>query len=39
VAHSDQQRRRALVAILVKIYLKWLQLRGVKNPKGFGFYL
>jgi hypothetical protein len=19
--------------------LEWLQLRGVKNPKGFGFYL
>jgi hypothetical protein len=39
-AHSDlQQWRRALAAILAKIYLKWLQLRRVKNPKGFGFYL
>jgi hypothetical protein len=39
-AHSDlQRRRRALAAILAKIYLKWLQLCGVKNPKGFGFYL
>jgi hypothetical protein len=39
-AHSDLQRRwRALAAILAKIYLKWLQLRWVKNPKGFGFYL
>jgi hypothetical protein len=24
---------------LVRICLKWLRLRGVKNPKGFGFYL
>jgi hypothetical protein len=39
-AHSDlQRRRRALAAILAKIYLKWLQLRRVKNPKGIGFYL
>jgi hypothetical protein len=39
-AHSDlQQRRRVLAAILAKIYSKWLQLRWVKNPKGFGFYL
>jgi hypothetical protein len=39
-AHSDLQRqRRALAAILAKIYLKWLQLHGVKNPKGFVFYL
>jgi hypothetical protein len=29
----------ALAAILAKIYLKWLQLRGMKNSKGFGFYL
>jgi hypothetical protein len=28
-----------LVAFLAKIYSEWLQLRGVKNPKGFGFYL
>jgi hypothetical protein len=39
-AHSDLQRqRRARAAVLAKIYLKWLQLRGVKNPMGFGFYL
>jgi hypothetical protein len=39
-AHLDlQRRRRALAAILAKIYLKWLQLRRVPNPKGFGFYL
>jgi hypothetical protein len=39
-ARSDLLRqRRALAAILAKIYLKWLQPRGVKNPKGFGFYL
>jgi hypothetical protein len=25
--------------ILAKIYWEWLQLRRVKNPKGFGFYL
>jgi hypothetical protein len=24
---------------LAKIYWEWLLLRGVKNPKGFGFYL
>jgi hypothetical protein len=24
---------------LAKISLEWLRLRGVKNPKGFGFYL
>jgi hypothetical protein len=24
---------------LAKICWKWLRLRGVKNPKGFGFYL
>jgi hypothetical protein len=24
---------------LAKIYWEWLQLRRVKNPKGFGFYL
>jgi DNA-binding transcriptional regulator YbjK len=39
-ARSDlQRRRRALAAILAKIYSKLLQLRRVKNPKGFGFYL
>jgi hypothetical protein len=25
--------------ILGKIYYEWLQVWGVKNPKGFGFYL
>jgi hypothetical protein len=40
VVHSDLQRRRCtLAAILAKIYLKWLQLSRVTNPKGFGFYL
>jgi hypothetical protein len=29
----------ALRSTAAKIYLKWLQLRRVKNPKGFGFYL
>jgi hypothetical protein len=24
---------------LAKIFSEWLQLRRVKNPKGFGFYL
>jgi hypothetical protein len=38
-AHSDLQQRRALAVIPAKIYSKWLQLRWVKNPKGFGFYL
>jgi hypothetical protein len=39
-AHSDLQwRRRVLAAILAKIYLKWLELRRLKNPKGFVFYL
>jgi hypothetical protein len=32
-------RRRALKVDLVQIYSKWLQLRWVENPKGFGFYL
>jgi hypothetical protein len=27
------------VAISGQVYLEWLQLRRVKNPKGFGFYL
>jgi hypothetical protein len=39
-ARSDlQRRRRALEAILAKIYSKWLQQQWVKKPKGFGFYL
>jgi hypothetical protein len=38
-ASDLQRRRRALAAILAKIYLKWLQQHRVKNPKGFGFYL
>jgi hypothetical protein len=39
-AHSDLQLRRcAMAVILAKIYSKWLQLRRVNNPKGFGFYL
>jgi hypothetical protein len=39
-AHSNlQRRRRALAAILAKIYSKWLHLRWVKNPNGFVFYL
>jgi hypothetical protein len=25
--------------ILGEIYYEWLQVYGVKNPKGFGFYL
>jgi hypothetical protein len=27
------------VRFLAKICLEWQQLRRVKNPKGFGFYL
>jgi hypothetical protein len=39
-ARSDlQRRRRVLAVILAKVYSEWLQLRRVKNPKGFGFYL
>jgi hypothetical protein len=36
---SSSPRWPSLAVILAKIYSKWLQLRWVKNPKGFGFYL
>jgi hypothetical protein len=37
--HFTQRRRRALVVISGQDVFEWLQLRRVKNPKGFGFYL
>jgi hypothetical protein len=42
-AHSDlhfpQQRRSALAVVPGTICWDWLQMRGMENPKGFGFYL
>jgi hypothetical protein len=37
--HSPQRRQRALVMVFGTICWEWLQMRGVKNSKGFGFYL
>jgi hypothetical protein len=36
---ASQWRLCALVAIFSPIRWEWLRMRGVKNPKGFGFYL
>jgi hypothetical protein len=43
VARSDllypQRRQCALEVVSGTICWEWLQMHGVKNPKGFGFYL
>jgi hypothetical protein len=36
---TSQRRQCVLVAISSPICWEWLRMRGVKNPKGFGFYL
>jgi hypothetical protein len=36
---SPQRRQCALAVVSGTIYWEWLQMRGVNNPKGFGFYL
>jgi hypothetical protein len=37
--HSSQQRQCTLAVVPGSICWEWLQMRGVKNPKGFGLYL
>jgi hypothetical protein len=37
--NSPQRRQCALAVVPGSIYWEWLRMRGVKNPKGFRFYL